>query len=518
MWDLDHILRKTWPEVRRRHLFPELPTPDYGEGDERVGLDIKGKKISISKKFMEGISQMMEPQEALEGLLDHAVSHYLYCPWDFSTHMKLYREAKKVLKDTQMAKRATDCFMDVVADTSCVSQKDTPLPKLYKHLNRGTLEEAMHALYQKIWGMDLGVEGHHEISRKLSRLPYLDRSRWKESIRRFAGAVHYLLEEEEREGSLDQPSSMGSHNLDQYSLQEIEQGLQELASDVNSPTEFKEILNDFEDEFVKGDMNAEQAMGLGSGRSSDANILYYMKLAENYLLPIRRTPMEKSGSLYPHHHVPWEVGKPYHDIDPWTSFGKIMPGITQTWQRHEGSVFSHEEGTPNCIVIIDSSGSMTDPTRHLSHAVLGAACACDAYLRNDSQVAIYNFSDAYIGAQRILPYSSNRREIYRTICHYFGGGTQLQMESIEALQSDRVPDIFLITDMQITNLEVMVEYFNSCKNRVTAVHIGNNKQVQTFRSSMSLRDNVGIYAVGKKEDIPRIVLGKIKEYLYTLGP
>ncbi len=518
MWDLDHILRKTWIEVRRRHLFPELPTPDYGEGDERVGLDIKGKKISISKKFVEEISQVMEPQEALEGLLDHAVSHYLYCPWDFSTHMKLYREAKKVLKDTQMAKRATDCFMDVVADTSCVSQKDTPLPKLYKHLNRGTIEEAMHALYQKIWGMDLGVEGHHEISRKLSRLPYLDRSRWKESIRRFARVVHYLLEEEEREGSLDQPSSMGNHNLDQYSLQEIEQGLQELASDVESPTEFKEILHDFEDEFVKGDMNAEQAMGLGSGRSSDANILYYMKLAENYLLPIRRTPMEKSGSLYPHHHVPWEVGRPYQDIDPWTSFGKIMPGITQTWQRHEGSVFSHEEGTPNCIVIIDSSGSMTDPTRHLSHAVLGAACACDAYLRNDSQVAIYNFSDAYIGAQRILPYSSNRREIYRTICHYFGGGTQLQMESIEALQSDRVPDIFLITDMQITNLEVMVEYFNSVKNRVTAVHIGNNKQVQTFRSSMSLRDNVGIYAVGKKEDIPRIVLGRIKEYLYTLSP
>ena len=92
------------------------------------------------------------------------------------------------------------------------------------------------------------------------------------------------------------------------------------------------------------------------------------------------------------------------------------------------------------------------------------------------------------------------------------------MESIEALQSDREPDIFLITDMQITNLEIMIEYFNSVKNRVTAVHIGNNKQVQTFRSSMALRDNVGIYAVGKKEDIPRIVLGKIKEYLYTMTP
>ena len=35
----------------------------------------------------------------MEGLLDHAVSHHLSCPWDFPTHMKLYAEAKKTLKD-----------------------------------------------------------------------------------------------------------------------------------------------------------------------------------------------------------------------------------------------------------------------------------------------------------------------------------------------------------------------------------------------------------------------------------
>jgi hypothetical protein len=256
-------------------------------------------------------------------------------------------------------------------------------------------------------------------------------------------------------------------------------------------------------------------MGLGPGRSLDADILYYMKLADNYLLPIRKTPMENSGSLYPHHHVPWEVGSPYQDIDPWTSFGKIMPGITQTWRRQEGEVFGLEEGTPDCIIIIDSSGSMTDPRQHLSYAVLGAGCACDAYLKNDAEVAVYNFSDAYVGDRQILPYSHQRREIYTTLCHYFGGGTKLQLKNIEALQTDRVPDIFLITDMQITNLEILIKYFNQCENRVTAVHIGDNKNVQAFRRSMALRNNVGIYAVEKKEDIPRIVLGKIREYLYS---
>jgi uncharacterized protein with von Willebrand factor type A (vWA) domain len=224
--------------------------------------------------------------------------------------------------------------------------------------------------------------------------------------------------------------------------------------------------------------------------------------------------MEKSGSLYPHHHVSWEVGSPYRDIDPWTSFGKIMPGITQTWQRLEGEVAGKEEGTPDCIVVIDSSGSMTEPRRHLSHAVLGAACAGDAYLRNGAEVAVYNFSDAHAGGARILRYSRDRKKIYRALCHYFGGGTQLRLEHIESLQMEKAPDIFLITDMQITNLEAVIGYFNECENRVTAVHIGDNKRVRSFSQSMSTRGNVSIYPVKQKEDIPRIVLGKVRDYLY----
>jgi len=134
-------------------------------------------------------------------------------------------------------------------------------------------------------------------------------------------------------------------------------------------------------------------------------------------------------------------------------------------------------------------------------------------------VAVYNFSDARSGGQKVLPYSRYRKQIYRTICHYFGGGTRLLVENIEALQTEKAPDIFLITDMQITNLEVLVEYFNTCKNRVTAVHIGDNKHVETFRHSVAMRKNIEIYGVAKKEDIPRIVLGKVQDYLYKkVGP
>ena len=91
----------------------------------------------------------------------------------------------------------------------------------------------------------------------------------------------------------------------------------------------------------------------------------------------------------------------------------------------------------------------------------------------------------------------------------------MQIEDVEALQTDEVPDIFLITDMQITNLAALIELFNERDNRVTAVHIGDNDSVRTFRRSLALRKNVSIFAVEDRQSIPAIVLGKVKEYLYS---
>ncbi len=511
------LLKETWVKVRKKHFFPELPEPTISETDERVAMEIKSKQIKLNQSFMEKAAKHLPMDKVIEAFLDHGVAHYTYCPWDFHSHLTLYQEAKKVLKDKDMAQKSADYFMDVVADTHCFKEKDTPISDLYRHMDRGVMDEAIHALYQKIWGMDLNISGFEEISRKLSRIPYLERRRWPESIHRFSKIIQGLLESEEEFGAMNQPNPMGQNNLGRYSPQEIDQGLKEFAMSSGDPGEFKEVVKDFEEELNDAGYETQGSMGLGPGRSLDADILFYMKLAENFSLPIRRTPIEKSGSLYPYSHSPWELGKPFRDIDPWTSFGKLMPGITQIWERREGDTFGEDEGTPNCIIMIDSSGSMINPRQHLSYAVLGAACASDAYLRNDASVAVYNFSDAKAGGRQILDYTRKRKTIYQTLCHYFGGGTKLDIEDIEALQHPSQPDIFIITDMQITNLEVLIDYLNELENRVTTVHIGENEHVRQFKKSTDIRNNISIYSIQKKEDIPKIVLGKIREYFKSVS-
>ena len=508
------LLDKIWPEIRRKHFFPELPKPIIFKSADDIGLVINSKQITLSHAFIEEASGKLPVERVIEALLDHGVAHYTVCPWDFSTHMTLYLRAKDVLKDKTMALVATACFMDVVVDTHCFREKDTPIPELYRHMKKNeTLDKVIHALYQKIWGIDLNIRGHEEISTKLSQIPYLNRDLWPQSIHRFSKIIRSML----KPGWQYMIISMGRGGFGNYSGVEIEQGLREFARSSRDPREFQEVVEDLPEELVES-FEFDGGMGLSFVHSStDVNALFYMRLAENYSLPLNKRPAEKSGTLYPFSHSPWEVGKPFLDIDPWTSLGKIMPGLTQIWERREGDIFGNEEGTPNCIIMIDSSGSMINPKEYLSQAVLGAACASDAYLRNDAMVAVYNFSDANANQREILPYTRQRARIYQTLCHYFGGGTRLDVEDIEILQDPSRPDIFIITDMKITNLNDFIHYLNGLENRVTAVHIGESDYAERFKQSMKARKNISIFFVRKNEDIPKIVLGKIGEYFSPLS-
>ena len=528
---LQVIIEKLWPHLKKKHLYPEIPMPKIGEiansnqedieQNEGVGLEMKQKQMTINPVFISHLKDKISEEHIIEALLDHGISHYTFCPWDFHNHVVLYSEAKKVTGDKELAKKVANYFIDVVTDTYCVKKRFTKIPELHRYLKKGKVEEVIISLYQKIWGIDLGIpspgKGNEEIVRRLARIPYLDRSRWPESIQKFARSIKTLLIREKQEqasrGEKGDPDSLGEHDLNNYSCEEIDQGLREYAKKKMGLAEFREVVEDFSDELMEAGYGMEGGMGRGRGAPIDANVLFYMKLAENYSIPLKRIPLEEKGSLHPHSHSPWEVGSPFQDVDIWTSFGKIMPGITQIWKKREGKGRGRVEGTPDCLIAIDTSGSMINPRKNLSYAVLGAACATDAYLRNGSKVAVYNFSDAPMGGKDILDYTDRREEIYRVLCKYFGGGTALDLDDlIPLIQRKENTDLFIITDMKITNLEALIGYFGQIQNRITAVHIGENPYASRFEKAVERKSNISIYKVKRKEDIPHIVLGKINEY------
>jgi len=510
--DLQVLLERLWPEMRRRHLFPQIPMPRFDRNPAPVAMEIRNKQIILNLGYIKAMSRALPAETILEALLDHGISHYTYCPWDLSTHLRLYARAKEILGDGDLARKATDLFIDIVADTHAVKEKQSRLPELYKDSSTTGLGEVIRSLYQRIWGVELGCPTEDHTVSRLATIPFLDRKRWPASLTRFIRGIRSLLEDLS-ESSPEEHTQMGSHGFHQYGPEEVEQALREFAREADSPGQFIEVFEDLRTDLELPDENAADGMGLGAGSPVDANRLYYMKLADNYALPLRKIPMRASGYLQPHSHRPWEICQPFKDLDPWCSFGKYLPGISQIWERREGQIYGKQEKTPDCLVIIDSSGSMIDPRNQLSYAVLGGGCAADTYLRHDARVAVYNFSDAPAGGKEYLPFTSSRLLIYQVLCRYFGGGTALNLDEITTAAEDSEADIFLITDMQITNLDQTISRLSSLKNRVTAVHVGKKSGALRFIKASVKNQNISVFGVNKSDDIPRIVLGSARSYL-----
>jgi uncharacterized protein with von Willebrand factor type A (vWA) domain len=183
------------------------------------------------------------------------------------------------------------------------------------------------------------------------------------------------------------------------------------------------------------------------------------------------------------------------------------------WERREGLIYGKKDKTPDCLIIIDSSGSMVDPRTKVSYAVLGSGCAADAYLRHGASVSVYNFSDAPAGGREYLPFTRTRSLIYKVLCQYFGGGTALNLSEISEIAQEGEADIFLITDMQITNLDQTISRFSRLRNRVTAVHVGKKSGALRFIKASVDNRNISVFGVNDTNDIPRIVLGSVHNYL-----
>jgi hypothetical protein len=509
------VLADLWPHVRQKHAWPELPVPQMGHIEAPVAMQMRDKHITLNTATCDELAESMPPEAVIEALLDHGVSHYTRCPWDLATYLQLYATAKAALGRKTLARLATDSFIDVVANTACVKDMPTPLPDVYRHLGGGALQGALTALYTQIWGMQLHGSGDPALVRRLARIPYLDRQQWPQSLRRFVQLLRPLLEAEAR--GRPQAPALGHHSLESYSQAEAALGLQAFAQQVDNIQQFSEVVQDFAQEFAALGYGTDG--GTGVGPQVDAEALYYMQLAQTYHLPVRGVPLERSGVLEPYSHAPWEASQPVQDLDIWTSFGKLLPGLSQVWKRRQGLVYGQREGTPDCLLVLDSSGSMPNPRTQLSEAVLGAACAAEAYLRHEARVAVYNFSDALIGGKTVLPFTRDRQAIYQALCVYHGGGTSLRLRDLQELRVSvphATPDFLFITDMQLTNLDDVITYLTSVNGRVTVIHIGENSATERFRTATQTQPCLQIFTVRERQDIPRIVLGQVRQYFSGL--
>ena len=96
-------------------------------------------------------------------------------------------------------------------------------------------------------------------------------------------------------GGKGDSNPQGDHDLNSYSYEEIDQGLRDFAKKTMALPEFKDIVEDFSEELKEAGYGMEGGMGRGRGAAIDADILFYMKLAESYCHPSEKSSDGEKG-------------------------------------------------------------------------------------------------------------------------------------------------------------------------------------------------------------------------------
>jgi len=247
----------------------------------------------------------------------------------------------------------------------------------------------------------------------------------------------------------------------------------------------------------------------------------------------------------------WRSDKDISLVLPHSSAGRILPGLTKSTNIIEKPRKTIEYQEPNALIVLDTSGSMPDPSVEKSYSTLGACIVARSYHARRNYIGGINFD----ARASIMPFTRNLEEIFLFLSAYKGGGTALDMEVLKEMLSlpegfiegtdsemlrkylksgsiprrairkkvsldtraldafkDKRVDVYMFTDGDIENQEEVLECLSSLPNlnRASVILTGGERE-----SYQRYSDKVHITTLEDESEIPGIA---VREMSKTLIP
>lgn len=582
------IDKKLVEKVRGWYHFPPLREPEIvPELEGGAHFDFSTSDTRISEKFVREITERtgLSRDECLEGILTHEIGHYMIFPRTLGTIMlsgkmldDFFGSRGKEPAEAERKKQnfIFQTFADMTDDTSSVldgnrrdsilkmrtaSQQtiDDEVNKNIRSLMLGYLHRQAGIGYQLEDGLKPYLERMLQIeflSPENNRAPQ-DPQKLRLSLFQWGDIVNDLLKQHGASGtpSLDDLSmnAPGDADIDEILKNapagEIRRALREV-SDKISRGEYKQVREWLKERGVElPDSSPEKPyVTIGTSRGElqvdEETVRYYRELSKEYPLPVHRKPIstEKTKKSFEETEK-WVIGKEPLQALPNLSGGMLLPGITRKVRVQERKIQTTDYDIPHLLTVIDSSGSMPNPSDRKSQAVLAAVCAARAYHVQDSAVGVINFS----GDSFYLPYTRDLNNALAAIVAYQGGGTSVDMDILKKmlrpeefrlyeehpeLHVGRVPqealkktvdlslpsfrkalesgsiDLLMFTDGGIGNLEEVLGFFEETNtlHRGTIILTDRYAQPITEKKDGKIR----IYHIKDEKDIPNIVIGDVR--------
>ncbi len=518
---LEEIMKTNWKKVREKFFYPPLPDPVLVQDEGlTAAIEMKSHLIGVSENFVEKFKQKgLDYDTIFTGLLAHELGHYLVCPFDIVRGTMIDLVAKKV--DPDNGRMIRGAYEDIVVNLDLVVRKGVDeIAELLKAQGTGNpVSNVILAYYQKAMGYDMEFDEDAELDDFLKEkvdqmmtIDFFDTKKEKGNVKRFARIIKSILQKYNMK--MEEPN-FGNFGFESYDQNEANKAVRELAKKL-SKEEFDKAMQDGDLQEALGlkQPGPGQGDGDGDGGNPVPDHMYYVKLAENYPVGLKKRPIEKGGAMFPYSHKPFEIDDNPQDVDVFASMGKpFLPGIGKTWVRKEGEHYAQEEEAPNVIIMKDISGSMQSCTPHAEAACVAAA---NAYMDNGAKVAVYLFNTYLDETELGKGYQDNPDSVHKALTKVNSGGTTVNEEMLGRLEemlkkSEKTVEIVLVTDLEIGGRERLFEFLHEHRdNRVTVIYTGTNGGIAELEEKYA-DANFAIYHITKPEDIPAVVIGEVEK-------
>ena len=560
---LSIVAGQAWSRAVQDFYNPPLPEPEIEHIDGASSffyIDSGSWTVHLNTAGVPIHMDILKAESYLTSVCHHEIQHYLLCPFDGVMNGRMFSAARKHVNDaTSMF--VCNLYADVVVDSNLLQR----FPVLtHERISSSIHDSAMRihdhsdlwklivTCYRVMWGFPIPptVKIDQDTFEAATAIIEVARSsvphehRWPKACEKIAKIISDWMPEDEE--GLPGSSSGCSKNVKHEGIDGTEETI-EVPFDVDAimgnPVEArngdraKKCIDSIEKpnleeemerlaidvEQLGGDIEDLQGVyltaGVGSERAAWTQFWYRAKARGAIRFEVDQIKMTGSFPLTPE---VWRLGDPLEELDIVQSlqtFPVLIPNrTTRKWQKFETTGTEISKSSPDMLLVIDSSGSMTWAmrTRSISgsyHTALVATfAAMDFAFRRGCRVAAINFSDG----TRTCDWSNDRASVERVLLSYQGGGTVAPVKKIieacETAESDVIA--LLITDAEVSNWKQMVnavEKLSERGHKLFMFHIGAGQGARTSKIHQAL-SKVGatVYPIKSVNDLPGLVIREVR--------
>ena len=504
---------------------------NYSTGQYYITID---KTWQIHLNFGKLPVSYKEFQDEVKVLTRHEIEHYMCCPFDVITHLRMLKCIRNIyymeyshlgINIEYACGSIANQAADIIVDTkNFYLHPQETLQSEINWIKKGANiaicprhNKLMFLTKEAIWGCSLDIKENDaellkivaQMAKKFKENGIDDKSSFLSKTEEYTRAFFNLYIRDKKEGNDNQGGQQGQSSSSnqqqggqqgQSSSSNQQQGGQQGQLDLSNqqhgqffigpkdksengsafvfadPDKIKEAIEALAHETELNEfVDLLGIAGLGGLSFKDREKLWFIAQSSD-IIPIEEETNTGNPINYSYPNT-WRIGDPIESLDLVLSYITspiLIPGITtKKWERITTESHGSEKKQRDLLLVVDTSGSMKSVTReadNMHQAVLASFGILNYFESKKCKVALIEFSDS---VRVDITWTVQYDEIREKLLTNGSGGTQFPIHRIQSTLEKSKNELVtvVITDGELGNLQESVTFFREYLNEGNKLYI-----------------------------------------------